>query len=792
MLTNTIQKIMARDCTGCGACANVCPRAAITMQYDEEGFIFPEINEQLCINCGLCYKICPTKEAVYKNTDTPEAYAVMADDETRMRSSSGGLFSLLATHVLDQGGAVAGAVFTDDCLHVEHRLAHTPEELNAMRTSKYLQSEPKYIYKDVKRELDAGKPVLFTGCPCQVAGLYAYLGTKTYANLYTADIVCHGACSTRAYHKMLEEKAQGRTVKSVNFRAKEEYGWNHSLTIKFTDNSIFKEPKKDSKWYKGFIWGIIIRRSCGDCVYARLPRVGDITMGDLWGTEKFAPELNDKKGTSLALINSAQGKRLIEQVRSKCKRFEPVPLAQAVANNGQLNEPHRLNPNRRYFFDRLDELGFSAAVDEAPRMKHDVGIVGWWYGKNYGSSLTYFGLHEYLKDQGYTVMMYTWPFGNGNAAKNNRFYRTHYEMSAEMHYPDMTNADSRCNNFILGSDQLWNYYCIKDNGWYFMLDFVGDTKRKIAYSTSFGHDRSFFPPEEEKKAKFYLQRFNAISVREDSGVPICRDVFGVEAVKLVDPAFLCGRRAYERTLHNAKVKFDAPYLLAYILTPSEEKKTALLYLAKHLNIDLKVVVDRQSDQAESMRQLGLAEYALEANQIEDWLYSIKHAEYVVTDSFHGTLFSILFNKQFASINNPRRGATRFTSLLSSLEIENRLLPEGSNGAAIMRVLTQPIDYDAVQVLLDKQVDEAKEWLEDALHQPLPEPTGYDFQLKEKNALYRQLNTLRDEKREADKTIQALRQQVDEIKAKKEEAVPTTISSGEQLVSLLKRVLEYLK
>lgn len=261
---------------------------------------------------------------------------------------------------------------------------------------------------------------------------------------------------------------------------------------------------------------------------------------------------------------------------------------------------------------------------------------------------------------------------------------------------------------------------------------------------------------------------------------------------MVDPAFLCGRRAYERTLHNAKVKFDAPYLLAYILTPSEEKKTALLYLAKHLNIDLKVVVDRQSDQAESMRQLGLAEYALEANQIEDWLYSIKHAEYVVTDSFHGTLFSILFNKQFASINNPRRGATRFTSLLSSLEIENRLLPEGSNGAAIMRVLTQPIDYDAVQVLLDKQVDEAKEWLEDALHQPLPEPTGYDFQLKEKNALYRQLNTLRDEKREADKTIQALRQQVDEIKAKKEEAVPTTISSGEQLVSLLKRVLEYLK
>lgn len=96
MLTNTIQKIMARDCTGCGACANVCPRAAITMQYDEEGFIFPKINEQLCINCGLCYKICPTKEAVYKNTDTPEAYAVMADDETRMRSSSGGLFSLLA------------------------------------------------------------------------------------------------------------------------------------------------------------------------------------------------------------------------------------------------------------------------------------------------------------------------------------------------------------------------------------------------------------------------------------------------------------------------------------------------------------------------------------------------------------------------------------------------------------------------------------------------------------------------------------------------------------------------
>lgn len=757
MLRNSIQNIMARDCTGCSACMNICPKSAIEMRYDKEGFIFPKIEEDKCIDCGLCFRICPAKEPKYRNTETSEAYAVMADDSVRMKSSSGGLFTLLATNILEHNGSVAGVVFSNDCMHAEHRLAHSIDELDAMRTSKYIQSEPHYIYQEVKRELEAGKPVLFTGCPCQVAGLYAYLGKKSYDDLYTADLVCHGACSTRAYHKMLEEKANGRKVKAVNFRAKEKYGWNHSLTIEFTDGSTFDENKKVSKWYKGFMWGIINRKSCGDCVYARLPRVGDITMGDLWGTERFAPELNDKKGTSLALVNNQHGKQLLEHIKGVSKKLVPIATADAIANNTQLREPHRLNPNRQYFFDRLDELGFSAAVDEAPRMKHDIGIVGWWYGKNYGSSLTYFGLHEYLKDHGYTVMMYTWPFGNGGNAKNNRFYRVHYEMSPEVHYPDMTRADDRCNNFILGSDQLWNYHCIKDNGWYFMLDFVGDTKRKIAYATSFGHDHSFFPPEEEKKARFYLQRFNSISVREDSGVQICRDVFGVEAVKMIDPAFLCGRRAYERLLPNAKVRFDSPYLLAYILTPSDEKKKALLYLAKRLNLKLKVIVDRQGDKAELIRQLGLEENMLQADQIEDWLYSIKHAEYIVTDSFHGTLFSIVFNKRFVSINNPRRGATRFTSLLSSIHLENHLVPENSSEADILHAITQDINYEEVQVLLDRQIDEAKRWLDTALHQPLPEPTGYDFLLKEKNELYREINRLKQEKSEMEKKIQSLDQ-----------------------------------
>ena len=204
-MNNTIGQVGHTECTGCGACYNKCPKDAIRMEYDTEGFLFPIIDENKCVNCGLCLQSCAVRNSQYKNEKEPECYAMWASDEIRAVSSSGGMFTILANYILEQDGYVCGAAYTEGYTAVEHIIIHEKDDLTKLRGSKYVQSNTKRVYREIQQLLDENNLVLFTGCPCQVAGLYAYLG-KYYDKLYTADLVCHGVPSPKFMKSLLTIK----------------------------------------------------------------------------------------------------------------------------------------------------------------------------------------------------------------------------------------------------------------------------------------------------------------------------------------------------------------------------------------------------------------------------------------------------------------------------------------------------------------------------------------------------------------------------------------------------------
>ena len=644
MVENTISIIKGNECTGCGACFNKCPVQAIRMQENKEGFLFPQIDESACVHCGQCLNICPVHKIDYYNWENPECYAVCASDEIRMESSSGGVFTLAAQCILEQGGYVCGAAYTDNYEKVEHILISDKKELSRLRGSKYVQSDTGNCYQKILELLQKGKLILFTGCPCQVAGLYKFLG-KEYENLFTLDLVCHGVPSPKVFKRFVQqrEKEHG-TIKFLSFRDKRKYGWTHSTTINFSDGSIYQKYRTDSSYTKSFLELLSLRKSCGQCPFAHIPRSGDLTLGDFWNIDKYNTTYDDKKGTSVVLINNTHGKSFFRQISKSLILCEKVPLEFARQNNAQLYSAPRLHSRRERFFTLLDLYEFDKAVDYGINRRFDIGYVGWWYGQNYGSALTNYALHETLVTMGKTVLMLEWPTkekatGPFPDTHTRRFARRHYETSLRETYDNLDRFNYHCESFILGSDQLWNYYSVKENGNYFFLDFVHPGKRKIAYATSFGHSTSFFPKERQLEISQYLQQFTAISVREKDGIDICRDTFGVHAVQTLDPVFICDISAYEKAIKDAEVSEKEPYILAYILNPTEEKRHALLKASQKLHLPLKVILDGQENYDANRNAMNLGDSVLGTIGIEDWLYYFKHTQFVLTDSYHGLEYS---------------------------------------------------------------------------------------------------------------------------------------------------------
>ena len=359
------------NCSGCHACAQICPKQCITMRPDEEGFLYPVVDADLCIECGLCEKSCPiyhplTNEKTEK--DITAYAAINRDDEIRAESSSGGVFSLIAFHVIERGGVVFGAAF-DEHFQVEHQYTETKEGIAAFRGSKYVQSRIGDSYRKAEVFLKAGRLVLFTGTPCQIGGLLAYL-KKDYPNLITQDIICHGVVSPKIWDQYVRyrEAKSGEKTRSVVFRHKQS-GWKtYSVFFEFSNHTEYRKMHLEDPYMKAFLRNLSLRPSCYSCSFKSKIRKSDITLADFWGIQNVVSKMDDDKGCSLLFINSPKGQRVLDDVEKEIRDSLQVNIEQAMSYNTAMTESVSKPPNRDAFFKAADFSDWDALEKEFLRV----------------------------------------------------------------------------------------------------------------------------------------------------------------------------------------------------------------------------------------------------------------------------------------------------------------------------------------------------------------------------------------------------------------------------------------
>ncbi len=324
------------------------------MTSDSEGFAYPEIDARKCVNCGLCQKTCPALSLVAKNAQPDCAYAAWAtDDRLRCASSSGGLFSIFAEHVLKQGGVVNGVAF-DAGLNLRHRLVMTVDDLAAVRGSKYVQADVGLVYRDVERILKKGRPFLFVSTPCQVAGLKAYLG-KDYENLITCDIICHGVPSPSFFKSAVVNQYGVKQADVKDFQFRDLLRWGFAPCVFTNDGCHRKRSYKEDYYYTTFLAGLSYRECCYSCRYACFSRVGDLTLGDFWGLPLwFRLRYDTSKGCSLVLANTDKACAFLDAVRGEL--YFARRSCSECRENHQLYRPTLRPEWRTEFYKKLLEM----------------------------------------------------------------------------------------------------------------------------------------------------------------------------------------------------------------------------------------------------------------------------------------------------------------------------------------------------------------------------------------------------------------------------------------------------
>ncbi len=351
-------------CTGCAACANACPRQCIIMLPDDEGFLHPKINNQKCVNCCKCIAACPVQPGDSGSfTGEPAVYAGYAADASIVESSSsGGVFSLLAQGVIQSGGVVFGAVF-DTVNTVRHIAVKDIASLCKLRGSKYVQSEIGLSYQEAERELRMNKTVLFSGTPCQIAGLRRYLRSE-YSNLICVDIICHSVPSPKVWNAFIEETSARADAKvcSVNFRDKRCSWENYCLSFRLENGEEYIFNGKQNLYMQAFIGGLSARPSCGSCAFKGKRHESDITLGDYWGVQFVQKEAYNARGTSLVIVNTEKGNAILNQLRSKIVLF-PASMDTALPPNPAYFKSSVPHPRRNKFFSEIDSAGVYHSIE---------------------------------------------------------------------------------------------------------------------------------------------------------------------------------------------------------------------------------------------------------------------------------------------------------------------------------------------------------------------------------------------------------------------------------------------
>lgn len=351
-----------RNCCGCTACAAICGHHAITMQPDPEGFLYPTVDTARCTDCHLCEQVCPiVLRDARQPTGLPlRVLALRHKDRATLRScSSGGAFAAMTQACLDKGGVVYGAEY-DEGLTVVHRGEETPAGARRFRGSKYVQSDLRGTFADVRTQLRAGRPVLFSGTPCQVEGLKAFL-RRPYDELTTVDILCHGVPSPMVFADYVRfvNRHSVRPLRGIAMKDKT-YGWGYQdLRLYFQGGLTEFHTPLSCLWNRVFYDHVANRPACEACRFASFHRPGDVSMGDFWGIEKALPGFASTDGVSLLLVNTPQGEALWQEIKPQFDHAESTPEA---CRQRALTSPVPLAPDRAQFWQAYHERGFESVA----------------------------------------------------------------------------------------------------------------------------------------------------------------------------------------------------------------------------------------------------------------------------------------------------------------------------------------------------------------------------------------------------------------------------------------------
>ena len=700
------------ECTGCSLCQSLCKSKAIKMTEDVLGFCYPEVESDKCIGCMACVESCPVINKRSSSDREAVCIAAMAEDNIRQVSSSGGIFSVIAEQVIKTGGSVLG-VFMDDSLRAVFGKATSLEELAGFRGAKYIQADVEKVYEYLSAK-DNDETMLVTGTPCQIAAVKKYITKNTINNVLTIDLVCHGVMSQRMLGECISNKYAGNNIKSIQFRDKRN-GWTSNiLTLKDDCENEIREMYSGSLFEHCYHDSIALRECCYECPFSELPRQGDITLGDFLGIGNYSSEMDDGLGTSLILVNSDKGYHLFDEIKSKLQRYVEVPVDIAKQNNRIDNQIQI--PEARKRLERLTgRLGLYDAMKVCEANHYDICLVGCWTVENYGSNLCYYALYRVLKKKGFEVLMAERPQSsiwkpNASAGGFNvNPYDAGDSCDLFMSRYDMHELNSMCDTFILGSDQLFYHDLYRQFDHVQNLDFVYHDKRKVAYGASIGRTSFEGTEEEKQELAYWLSDYDAISVREQSGVEVFNREFGVDCTAVLDPVFLLTKEDYDSIADKGNSLCDAPYIATYVLDSSFEKRKIINSVRMLKNIQIVSFSDVINQMKTSEKKEGTVNN-------ETWLRGIRDADFVIADSFHGMCLAIIFRKDFLCLINDRRGPERFYSLANELGLQDRLVKNGDVVGSDL--INASIDYDKVYERLTEQIAESENWLLSAISQEI--------------------------------------------------------------------------
>ncbi len=716
------------ECLGCGACSNICPANVISLELNSEGFYYPCVDVDKCLGCRACEKVCPdlnfSKQLLTKNSfNNSRPYASWAlDDYVRKESSSGGVFSVLAQKVLKGGGVIYGAAWhsIEGKSHLKHLRIDSADELYRLRGSKYIQVEIGYAYRSVKDDLRNGLQVLFSGTPCQAAALRSYL-KKDWDNLLIVDVACHGVPSRLLYEVYVKEQEDmtGKQISYVNFRDKTN-GWSpYSVINHYCDGkSSGAQNFRQNSFMNGFISDIVMNEACYDCKWVKQPRVSDLTLADFWCLHLVHPrpskEWKDNKGISLVLANTGKGEDYLLSCKSDLFLHKESWDAVKNTNAGIYRFPHFVSEITRK--KSLNDLANGKELKEIltsftymESVKYDIGLLGLWWGRNYGAVFTSFALYKVLEKMGLSTALLD--IAERDIDRNpetvfRKFLSEERVASVPTSRNNAYELNDRFKGFVVGSDLVWSHNYLSQ---FFFLDFVKGEKRRVGYSCSMS-TYTESPKRYRKKVSQLLKRFDGVSYREENMVSYFKEQFDCNGTWVIDPVFLLSKEEWEVLAYKHE-KDKTPHIAAYILDPTPQKENLLRDASERMMLPLEVILDMQRCDEQVADKLKLPGIQKEAD-LYQWLHNIASCDLFITDSYHGLCFALIFNKPFICLKNAQRGSARFESLLKLTGLEDYLMDDSIQNFEETNV--KLIDWSKVNDRLRKRIDKSLQWLTKSL------------------------------------------------------------------------------